>query len=86
MIHCHPKTQFLTIFAHMTTFTFILLLLFFKKKKKKKKTLKLVRKPPCQELCLKMTKNYIYFKNIQRFRNTQLSIWSNDSLPPKYEK
>jgi predicted nucleic acid-binding protein len=31
MIHCHSKTQLLTTFAHVTTFTYTL-----KKKKKKK--------------------------------------------------
>jgi hypothetical protein len=40
MIHCHSKTQLLTTFAHVTTFTYTL-------KKKKKKTLKLNRGPPC---------------------------------------
>jgi hypothetical protein len=32
MIHCHPKTQLLTTFAHVTTFTFN----FFCRKKKNK--------------------------------------------------
>jgi hypothetical protein len=35
MIHCHPKTELLTIFIHVATFIFYFY--FFKKKKKKKK-------------------------------------------------